>query len=298
MNKLPNFFIIGAPKTGTTALSEYLRIHPQVFFSEPKEPHYFNDDFSSRHTNNYDTYLSYFDDVKKDDKAIGEGSVFYSYSKSAVKNILSLVPEAKFVIMIRNPLELVPSLHMEAIHSHGENIYDIEKAWEMEKDRKEGVFIPKTTLYKEALYYKDLAKLGSQIERLLTIVSRKNVHIIVFDDFKKDTKKEYLAVLDFLQINEYTPEKFEKINVSKGYKNIYIKKLFDIISYIKRSNGIKTNLGLGIGRYIRSWNTTKQKREPISNEFKKKLIKYYYEDVNLLSSILDRNLLKEWDFEK
>ena len=296
--KLPNFFIIGAPKAGTTALSEYLREHPQVFFSEPKEPHYFNDDFSARHTYDYETYLSYFSNVQPEHKAIGEGSVFYLYSKNAVKNILDKVSDAKIIVMLRNPLELVPSLHMEAIDSHGENIYDIEKAWNMQDSRMKGKYLPKTTLYKEALYYGELAKLGKQVSRLFSLVPKERVHVIIFDDFKKNTENEYFNVLKFLEVDDYMPISFEKINASKGYKNIFLKKGMNSVAYIKRILGIKKGLGLGIGNKIQKWNTVNQKRKPISDEFRNELVNYFYEDVKLLSSLIDRDLLDEWKMKK
>ncbi len=135
--KFPNFFIIGAPKAGTTALSEYLRGHPQVFFSEPKEPHFFNDDFSARHTYDMDTYLSYFKDADEEYKAIGEGSVFYLSSKNAVPNILKKNPNAKFIVMLRNPVSMAQSWHAQAIHSFGETVLDFDKAWHLQDKRKE-----------------------------------------------------------------------------------------------------------------------------------------------------------------
>src|SRR6185312_16840962 len=100
----PNFFIIGAPKCGTTALSEYLRRHPNIGFSEQKEPHYFNDDFSSRHIYSLDEYMKCFASNSADKVAIGEASVFYLSSRSAVRNILQHMPDAKFIVMLRDPV--------------------------------------------------------------------------------------------------------------------------------------------------------------------------------------------------
>ncbi len=75
--KKPNFFIVGAPKCGTTALAAYLKEHPQVFFSDPKEPHYFNDDFANRHTTSLQTYLSYFHDALDSHLAIGKYQLYF-----------------------------------------------------------------------------------------------------------------------------------------------------------------------------------------------------------------------------
>lgn len=74
--KNPNFFIIGAPKCGTTALSEYLREHPQVFFSDPKELSFFNEDFTNRRTTSLEDYPYHFEEAKESHKAVGKVQYF------------------------------------------------------------------------------------------------------------------------------------------------------------------------------------------------------------------------------
>ena len=296
--KLPNFFIIGAPKAGTTALSEYLREHPQVFFSEPKEPHYFNDDFSARHTYDYETYLSYFTDVQPEHKAIGEGSVFYLSSKNAVSNILKKVPDAKFIVMLRDPVSMAQSWHAQAIHSFGETVLDFEKAWYLQEERKIDKNNPKINRVREALQYGELCKVGTQVGRLLEAVPKEKIKFIIFNDFKSDVQGEYAKVLDFLDLNAWYPESFEQINAGKGYKNIWLKKITDLIPYYKKKFGIKFNFNLGLWKKINSFNTTFETRKPITPTFRGELINYFYEDVKLLSSLLDRDLLDEWKMKK
>lgn len=94
----PNFFIIGAPKCGTTALCEYLRAHPRIGMSIPKEPHYFCTDCTTRFRTIYtqQEYLRCFDHVQDGCAVAGEGSVWYLFSEAAVVNILRFAPDAKF----------------------------------------------------------------------------------------------------------------------------------------------------------------------------------------------------------
>ncbi|SRR6056297_999156 len=135
--KKPNFFIIGAPKCGTTSLYYYLKDHPDIFMAEPKEPHYFSTDFSDkfRKVLTREDYLNLFKEAKKY-KAVGEGSTEYLYSKEAVPNILKFNSEAKFIVMVRNPIELVISLHQELFVEMNENIEDVEKAWDLQEKRR------------------------------------------------------------------------------------------------------------------------------------------------------------------
>ena len=87
MNNTPNFFIVGGPKCGTTAMVEYLRTHPDVFISEPKEPNYLADDMPGmKYVDTEEEYLNLFKKAGSN-KVIGDASIFYMFSKEAIKNI-------------------------------------------------------------------------------------------------------------------------------------------------------------------------------------------------------------------
>jgi hypothetical protein len=290
--KLPIFFIIGAPKCGTTALSEYLRQHPSVFFSNPKEPHFFNDDFSARHTYDLKTYMSYFKNVKPEHKAIGEGSVFYLFSKTAVPNILNMVPNAKFIVMLRNPIDLAYSCHSQAVFSFGENILDFEKAWELQEVRKKGNKIPEFNIVREVLFYGDLAKLGEQVNRLLGIVPHEKVHFILFDKFKKNTRKEYLKVIKFLDISYWEPNTYKVVNKNKVIKNTKLHFFVEKLKVIKRKLGLNINFALGIK--IQQLNKVEALRPPLSPQMREELKQYFRKDVELLSNLLGEDLVELW----
>jgi hypothetical protein len=88
--KRPNFFIVGAPKCGTTSLSEYLRSHPNVFMSSPKEPHFFATDLYPRNPEGIDSvaaYLQLFTDARDQHQVVGEASASYMFSDAAIPAI-------------------------------------------------------------------------------------------------------------------------------------------------------------------------------------------------------------------
>lgn len=296
MNKFPNFFIIGAPKAGTTAMSEYLKLHPNVFFSDPKEPHFFNDDFTYRHTHDFDTYLNYFSSVNNNHKCIGEGSVHYLRSKNAVPNILKINPEAKFIVMVRNPIDIAYAWHSQQIFNKSENIYDFRKAWELQKSRKNGKNLPKYISSVEKLLYKDIGNIAKHIQRLLSTVSKKNIHFIIFDDFIKDTPSEYKKVLSFLDLEPFLPISFEQINSNKQYKSKFLKEFLENnIRAIKKFLGIKRSFGL-FYKYFQKWNTINVKRKPLDPIFHQELKIFYRSDVEYLSKIFNRDLIKLWKY--
>ena len=120
MTNKPDFFIVGAPKCGTTALYTYLKQHPEIFMSPQKEPQFFANDVlgDRRHTCTWAEYLSCFA-AARGAKRIGEASVAYLGSPCAPKQIKMFNPAAKIIIMLRNPVDMMHSLHNQRLdHQH------------------------------------------------------------------------------------------------------------------------------------------------------------------------------------
>ncbi len=186
--KEPNFFVIGGPKCGTTALSEYLRSHPHVFFSNPKEPNFFNEDFANRRTLDMRTYLHLFEGATDEHAAVGEGSVLYLRSEVAVPKILSFRPDARFVVMVRNPVDMVYSLHSQTVYHGTEDVTDFREAWRLQDERRAGRRLPKLCVDPKEFLYGEMCLLGSQIERLYRSVYGDRVKVVFFEDFVRDTR--------------------------------------------------------------------------------------------------------------
>ena len=126
----PNFFIVGLPKSGTTALHDFLNQHPQIFMSKVKEPHFFCTDFHREsdafhdsqlffHFRDEETYLKLFSDLTTE-KVIGESSTGYLYSKEAAKQIHDFNPEAKILIVLREPTSFLYSVHSQVLNINAE----------------------------------------------------------------------------------------------------------------------------------------------------------------------------------
>lgn len=285
----PNFFIIGAPKSGTTALSEYLRRHPDVLFSQPKEPHYFNDDFSHRHIDLFDEYLKCFNDQDGGPKsAVGEGSVFYLYSQNAVPNILARYPDARFIVMLRDPVEAAYAWHWQALFSFGESITDFESAWRMQVSRLSGSNIPPQNLVREALHYGPLFLYSNQLERLFNLVPRDQLLIVIYDDFQEDPESIYHEALDFLSLSRFNLESYPRVNASKRTRSRSLEKALVLGGRIKSSLGIKRKLG--IVPHIRRLNAVHEERPPLSVQFQSELREYYREDVTRTARLISRDL--------
>ena len=144
MEMKPNFFIVGSARCGTTTLSRCLKSHPQVSFSQPKETHYFSQLNGKTSLENIRTdYLDrFFYHYQPHHCAMGEGSVSYLYSEEAIRTILQYNPQAKFIVMVRNPIEMVYSYHYRLVYILEENQVDFHKAWDLQGVRAQGKHLP------------------------------------------------------------------------------------------------------------------------------------------------------------
>ena len=127
----PNFFIVGAPKSATTSLHYYLGQHPDIFMSTEKEISYFFFNESKRNVKGLKEYMKHFEDVKNE-KVIGESTPAYLSSENAMKEIKEFSPKAKILISLRDPVEMLKSLHNQYLYNGDEKIKDFEKAISLE----------------------------------------------------------------------------------------------------------------------------------------------------------------------
>lgn len=295
-SKKPNFFLVGAPKTGTTAIAKYLGDHPSVFFSDPKEPNFFNTDFSEKYRpiRNWNKYLNYCFYRSEGYKAVGEGTVWYLYSKKAIPAILDFNPQAKFIVGIRNPIEMAPAMHATEVMVSHESEKSFARAWELQFERKQGKAIPKKCPEPKVLMYGDICSMGAQLNRMLARVKPEQVYIYLFDDLKQNPKRVYKGILEFLGLRDDGRDDFPVLNPYKRVKSPVIADAINSLSRkidvgpLKKKMGIKT--GGGFFRAIKRMNTKKVKKRPLSPALKKELWEYFRKDVAILENLLDRDL--------
>jgi len=99
---LPNFFVCGVPKAGTTSLYEYLAAHPDVFMSTEKEPWFFH---GEKYEKGLDWYSETFFDGYDGEEAIGEVTPVYFAHDTATKRIAGDIPDPRVVFLLRDPAE-------------------------------------------------------------------------------------------------------------------------------------------------------------------------------------------------
>jgi sulfotransferase family protein len=283
--KKPNLFIIGAPKCGTTSLAEWLRQHPQVFLPKSRiEPNFFNTDHVEKFRLTLAEYERLFDSVGDQHKHVCEKSVWYLSSTEAVPSILEYSPDAKFVVCVRNPIEMAYALHHHQVFDGIERLSSFRDAWEAQGER--ATKQDRSARSSTYLLYGWTCQLGAQLERLLARARAERVHVLFMDDIKKAPEAAYAGLLDFLTLSPFTP-KFPVVNQAKANRFPLIRQIAIKAGGAKRALGIRRPFGIldRIGR----WNRTTQKWQP-DEEMTGVLSSYFEEDVALLARLTGRDL--------
>ena len=206
-----NTFIVGMPKAGTTSLHRYLSEHPDTCMAADKEPHYFSVDLLQEGAQFHghpkytryptsEAYHALFRD-RGSASIVGESSVFYLFSKAAAKEIYDYNPEAKIIIMLREPVAFLYSLHSQGLYSGNETESDFGRALELEAVRRKGEQLPDTVHFPSRLFYREHWKVSEQVKRFVDTFGSDRVKVIVFDDFKSDTECEVKGIMEFLELD-------------------------------------------------------------------------------------------------
>jgi hypothetical protein len=259
--------------------------------TEPKEPNYFAEDFYRPITTLKD-YYALFNNVTSDHLAIGEGSVVYLFSKTAIPCIKNFTPEAKIIVMVRNPIQMIRSLHSRLLVTLYEDEQDFEKAWFLQDARQRGDRIPKTCRSPRFLDYKNIGSLGAQLERLFQVFDRELVKVNVYDDFAKSTKDVYEDTLSFLGVPSDGKVNFPKVNVNKISRSKIISRLTQrppapVIRIYRRIRAALNFKPVGLLQRINKLNSEEIGREPLSDDMKEVLRAAFHNDVLLLSDLLE-----------
>lgn len=293
---IPNFFIVGAPKCGTTALSYYLKSHPNIFMSEPKEPHFFAEDLPSyRHVTNMAEYQKLFGEAGRGTLAMGEASVFYLYSQVAISSIRKLVPNAKLIVMLRDPAEIAVSMHAQALVSRDETVRSFASAWRLCEARRNGLKVPRNCRDAKILLYDSLPLLGEQLRRLLAQFPRSQVRWWFLDELTDNPSRVYQEVLEFLEVPYDGRVDFPKINQRRLAKNQLIAEFTQKTPHVLISAAmiLKNALGiekLGILDRIRRWNFTAAQGGSYPTEIEAEVRRHFCHDVGILEDITGENL--------
>jgi hypothetical protein len=310
-SRAPDFFIVGSPKTGTTALHRMLSLHPQIFMSQLKEPRFLASDLLPRpqHANDpreegyprtLADYLALFADAQAGQR-VGEATPTYLWSRTAAGAIAELSPSARIIAILREPSSFLRSLHLSFLKGGNESEKDLRKAISFETERRAGRHIPRGSHRPQLLLYSDHVRYVEQLKRYLARFPPEQMLVLIYDDFLADNRATVRRVLRFLEVDDTGPIKIRKANPTVGV----------------RSTGLQSaasSLIAGNSRLARATRTTIKSfvpqlasagahrrilfREPpaLDERLMLELRERFQPEVVALSEHLDRDLVSQWGY--
>jgi hypothetical protein len=296
----PNLFIVGAPRCGTSALHDFLGQHPDIFMSDPKELNYFGTDLPMgfRPELVQDEYLSVFT-TARDERYVGESSVKYLSSVRAAREIREFDPSSRIIIMLRNPVDMMHSLHNHFFQWNFEDIADFASAVAADPDRREGRRLPSNRVIPAALLcYRHMASFADQVERYLDALGPDQVHVILFEDFRTDAAGAYRSTLEALGVRPDFEAEMRFINSNRETRSQFIKKLTLSPRLAVWLETYKHSRYVGfVCRQVRAkldalklWNSRENTRRPMDPEVRRTLTAEFAPEVERLGRLIGKDL--------
>ena len=293
--KMPNFFIIGSAKAGTSSLYHYLKQHPQIYMSPVKEPRFFAFEGeepvfcgpSTNHdrkfaVNTLEEYRQLFEGVT-DEIAIGEASPVYMHIPKAAQRIKQYVPEAKIIAILRHPAERAFSAFSHLVREGYETL-SFEEALQQERERIERQWIP-------LFYYEELGFYHRQLQHYFELFEREQIRIYLYEELAANSSQVVGDIYEFLGVDSnFEPNLSQRKNVSGIPKSRFLYDLFTKDNAIK--SVFKPLLSNQIRRKFYNIVTTKtlKPKPKLATATKSNLIQIYREDILRLQDLIDRDL--------
>lgn len=287
-DRLPSLFLVGAPKCGTTSLAAWLGAHPDVFMSTPKEPGFFAPDVaSSRRARSMRDYSALFAKAGEA-QVLAEASTSYLRSRVAAGQILARLPQARFVVCLRNPIEMAPSVHGQLVRSGREPIADFETAWTMQRARRRAPE-PRSGDHNPAdLLYADMCRLGAQVEAFLAVAPRARVRFVFLDDMKADPATIYRGILAFAGLPDDGRGDFPVFNARRVPRSVQVARASRRAAAALRSLGLES--GTGLGTLFNRWNERPVAPAAMNPRIARLLGDAFRDDIARLARATGRNL--------
>jgi hypothetical protein len=297
-------------------MARWLQVHPQILFPFVKEPHFFwqhdlrgLEEGALRERIEHD-YLDHFFRKPEAGQTVGvDGSVSYLYAPERLEPVLKLWPNSKFVVGVRDPMTLLPSLHKRLIFTGDENIRRFEDAWAAIPDRAAGRRIPWSTIEPRWLRYDEGARYGTYVERLFDAVGKERCLVMVFDDLVADPAAQHRRLLEFAGLGPMPLPAGKAERQGKGVRFLLLQQLLKrppraLLPYLasKRLAGrFDKTAGKKIGsapakgppslrKRILRWNKAEDENRPIPLAVQREVKAELQGEVDKLAKLIGRDL--------
>ena len=312
--RTPNFYLVGAPKSGTTSLYHYLDQHPQIFMSPLKEPNFHAEEirlanlteemrrrvesqapglrayldgdmctrFNASPVTEYSDYLRLFQNAKAE-KVVGEASVCYLWSPTAPGNIARMCPEAKILMVLRDPADRAYSQYLHML--------TVSKTFLPFREYVDACLRSRTTRIGALYPFLHFALYSEQVKRYLNLFPRKDVLILFYDDYQRNPVSLVRSIFEFLDVDrDFLPDMHQRHMVANVPRAHRVHRLVHPLTQwapLKKMNTPRLRRGLKRLAFRPRESMTMKPQD------RAHLIEFYREDVQRLSGLVDRDL-KSW----
>jgi hypothetical protein len=309
--RLPDFYLLGHGKSGTSALYTMLARHPQVFVGL-KEPRFFAEEM---HENDIprpggtprtlEEYKAWFARASPE-QTVGDISPWYLWSKDAARRIAEVTPDAKLIAILREPTSFLLSLHRQWLQFYIESETDFQRAIELEPARREGRETPVNGYWPKALFYSDHVRYVEQLERYRSRFPPENMMLLIYDDYRRDNEGTLRSVLRFIGVDENPEIPMREVNPSVQVRS---PRLNDVLRRVIVPEGpaarsLKSAITTLTPMRVRQRMLHKTRRrfvlgepEPPDPEFMTELKRRLKPQVAAASDYLGRDLVALWGYD-
>lgn len=309
----PEFFIVGQPKSGSTALYEMLCQHPSIYMPALKEPDYFATDLRQRfppriggtHPQDLAAYLELFQAARPDQTA-GEASILYLRSHEAAANIAEFDSRARIIAILREPAALLRSFHLQLLQTHVENVRNLRTALELEDERRRGKRTPRGSHRPQLLLYSEQVRYVDQLDRFFRLFPAEQILVFAYEDFRANNQEVVRRIFDFLGVDPEHHVERSQANPSVLSRSQLAEVALHRVSLgrgpVSRAfkAGVKAVTPQGARRrLLGSAYRSLHPAAPAADEGTMAYIREKYADeVERLSSYLDRDFLGLWGYSE
>lgn len=309
--RLPDFFIVGHPKCGTTALYEALRRHPQIYMPDGKEPWFFAPELHVRTPprpegtpRTLEEYLSLFR-AATPEQCVGEATAHYLWSHEAASRIAAVQPDARIIAILREPASFLHSLHLQFVQSYVETEADLRTALALEDDRRNGRSIPRYTYWPGALMYSEHVRYVEQLHRYRACFPPEQMLVLIYDDVRADGAGTVREVLRFLGLDATATIELPQANPTVRARSQQLHELVHALSVGRgpvskaAKQAVKTIVPRGARR--RALGAAQRHvvfaaPRPADEQLMRELRRRFKAEVVALSAYLDRDLVDLWGY--
>lgn len=291
--RYPNLFVAGAAKAGTTTWYEVLGKHPDVFMPEIKEPRFLNPDVTYDYrVETEEAYLALYEDAT-DEARLGDASPWYLYSEEAPRRIRERVDDPRVVVVLRDPVERIYSLHGQMLMTGAECIEDFREALEAEEARRRGERLPRRVEPREALYYREAALYAPHVRRFLDAFDEDELLFVRFEDFADDPEAVYREICEFADVDPTVDPEIPASNPHQEIRSTSFREFVrDPPQPVQKVTALFPIAWRDrLREVLKGLNREETERDPLDPDLRRELVEHCRPDVEEVEDLLG------WDLE-